>query len=74
MGTEQAKEIRSAEKGAAPGFMRKTYMVNMDLANKIDAIVFWDRTTLKDTLFEMQSNFVKEWESKNGKVKLPKKK
>lgn len=74
MKKNETEQVRSAEKGAAPGFMRKTYMVNIDLSEKIEAIVFQERSTLKDVMFEMQSNYVKAWEKKNDPVPVRKSK
>lgn len=74
MDKTKIKEVTSSAKGLASGFTRKTYVVHAETANKIDAISFWDGTSLKDMMFEMQSNFVKAWEKKNGEVKMPKKK
>lgn len=51
------------------GYIKKTYIVNNDMAEKINAIAYWDRAKIKDLIFEMQSAFVKKWESKNGPVK-----
>jgi hypothetical protein len=54
---------------AMEGFTRKTYIVNEELSNKIDAISYWGRSTLKDVVFEMQTAFIKAWEKKNGTLK-----
>ncbi len=64
-----AKDTNKKETSAMEGYTRKTYIVNEDLSNKIDAISYWDRASLKDVVFEMQSNFVKAWEKKNGPLK-----
>ncbi len=57
------------DKGAMQGYSRRTYITNDEIADKIDAIAYWDRKSLKDLIYEMQSNFVKAWEKKNGSVK-----
>lgn len=64
----------SAEKGTALGYMRKSYVANIELSNKLDAIAWWDRKTIKEVLCEAMMNYIKEWEKKNGLVKLPPKK
>lgn len=61
----------SGEKGTMPGDKRKTYIVNVELANKIDAIAYWDRTSVKEVVKDAFENKVKKYEQKNGKIKLP---
>jgi len=64
----------SAEKGTAPGYMRKSYVANIELSNKMDGIAYWDRKTIKEVVFEAMTNYILAWEKKNGPVKpLPKK-
>ena len=64
----------SAEKGTAAGYMRKTFLVKIELAQKFDAMAFWDRKTVKDVLQEAMSNYILTWEKKNGTVKQPEEK
>jgi len=64
-----AKDTNKKGTSAMEGYTRKTYIVNEDLSNKIDAISYWDRASIKDVVFDMQSNFVKAWEKKNGPLK-----
>jgi hypothetical protein len=61
---KHAEDIK--EKGAMDGYSRKTYITNDEVAEKVNAIAYWDRKSLKDLIFEMQNNFVKAWEKKNG--------
>lgn len=62
---KQAEET----KGAMEGYSRRTYICNDEIADKVAAIAYWDRKSLKDLVEEMQSGFVKAWEKKNGPVK-----
>jgi hypothetical protein len=63
----------SAEKGTKPGEMRKTYLVSKQLDDKINAIAYWDRKTVKEVVNDALSNYVAGYEKKNGEVKLAKK-
>lgn len=66
------KSAPSGERGTKPGDKRKTYIVNSELADKIDAIAYWDRTTVKEVVNEAFTDKVTMYEKKNGKIKLPK--
>lgn len=61
----------SAERGTKPGDMRKTYLVSIELAEKLDAIAYWDRKSVKESITEAMRNYIAAWEKKNGKVKNP---
>jgi hypothetical protein len=67
------EEAPSAEKGTKPGEMRKTYLVSIELDDKINAIAYWDRKTVKEVVNEALSNYVAVYEKKNGAVKPAKK-
>ena len=67
------KAATSAEKGTMPGDKRKTYIVQSDLADKIDAIAYWDRVSIKQVVQEAFSDKVNSYEKKNGPVKSVKK-
>ena len=60
---------------AMDGFKKKTFIVNETFSDKLDAISYWDRQSLKDITYEMQEKFINAWEKKNGPVKpIPNKK
>jgi hypothetical protein len=65
------KSVPSGERGTLPGEKRKTYIVNTELANKIDAIAYWDRTSVKEVVKDAFTEKVKKYEKKNGTIKLP---
>ena len=67
------KAVPSVEKGTLPGDKRKTYIVNIALADQIDAIAHWDRVSVKDVVQEAFTDKVKKYEKKNGPVKPVKK-
>lgn len=63
------KASRSAELGTKPGDMRKSYLVNIEQAEKIDAIAYWDRQSVKDVVGEAFGDRIKKFEKKNGSLK-----
>jgi len=63
--------VPSSERGTLPGEKRKTYIVNTLLADKIDAIAFWDRTSVKEVVKDAFTDKINKYEKKNGPVKLP---
>ena len=65
------KAVPSGERGTLPGEKRKTYIVNTELANKLDAIAYWDRTSVKEVVKDAFTDKVKNYEKKNGAIKLP---
>jgi hypothetical protein len=65
------KAVPSGERGTLPGEKRKTYIVNTELANKIDAIAYWDRTSVKEVVKDAFIDKIKKYEKKNGAIKLP---
>lgn len=68
------KTAPSGERGTKPGEKRKTYIVNTDKANKIDAIAYWERTSVKDVVDSAFTDKITRYEKKNGPIKLPVKK
>jgi hypothetical protein len=63
--------VPSSERGTLPGEKRKTYIVNTELADKIDAIAFWDRLTVKEVVNNAFTDTVEKYEKKNGPIKTP---
>lgn len=66
--------VPSAERYTKPGDKRKTYIVNIELADKMDEIAYVDRTTLKSVVNDAFTNHVDKWEKENGPLKIPEKK
>ena len=63
------KTVRSVEQGTKPGERRKTYIVNTELSEKIDAIAYWERLSLKDVVHDAFTDKVAKYEKKNGTLK-----
>ena len=66
------ESVPSAERGTKLGETRKTYLVNKEAADKLDAIAYWDRKTIKEVIGEAISNYIAAYEKKNGTIKQPK--
>ncbi|HMK03683.1 MAG TPA: hypothetical protein VK489_05810 [Ferruginibacter sp.] len=67
------KAAISSEKFTKPGEKRRTYIVDIALSDKIDAIAHWDRVDIKDVVNEAFTGHVAKYEKKNGPVKPVKK-
>ena len=67
------KTAASAEKGTIPGDKRKTYIVQGELADKIEAIAHWDRVSIKQVVQEAFTDKVNSYEKQNGPIKSIKK-
>lgn len=61
----------SAEKGTRPGEARKTYLVNIATAEKLESIAYWERKTMREVIGEAMLQYLKAYEKKNGPVKKP---
>jgi len=58
-----------------PGDKRKTYIVNIALADKVDKIAFLDDTPVKNVVNTAFKNHIAGWEKQNGDLdKITKKK
>lgn len=66
------ESVPSAERGTKLGETRKTYLVNKEAADKLDAIAYWDRKTIKEVIGEAIGNYIAAYEKKNGTIKQPK--
>lgn len=54
--------------------IKATFLISDALVEKLRAIAYWERILIKDIVHTSFSNFVKEYEKKNGSVKpIPKK-
>ena len=68
------KTVVAAERGTMPGDKRKTYIVKEEHAAKIDAIAFWEQTTVKEIVNDAFVTKINKYEKENGAIKLPAKK
>ena len=63
------KPKTSAETGTKPGDTRKTYIVAINQAERIDSIAYWDRQSVKEVVGEAFDDRIKKYEKKNGTLK-----
>ncbi len=56
--------------------MRKTYLVNMDLAEQIESIAHWDRKSIKEIVNKAFDKFINDYasDSKNKPYVFPNRK
>lgn len=67
--SEPKTEKNSTQKGLPSGWIRATFIVDQDLNEKIKALAYWDRLTVKEVVHEALSLYLK---NKNVKA-MPKK-
>ena len=63
--------VKSSEKGTKPGDRRKTYIVNTEIADKIDEISHQERVPIKEVVNDAFLSHINKWEKKNGPLKPP---
>jgi hypothetical protein len=67
----QNKVVRrseSAEEGTKENETRATFIVNIDLLEKLKAIAYWERTQIKEVINKALEEVVAKYERKNGDV------
>ncbi len=64
---------KSPQEGTKNDETRATFIVNEELLEKLKDIAYWDRKMIKETIGEALSQYVGNWEDKNGKVNPRKK-
>ncbi len=65
----------TSQLGTKENETRATFIVNEVLLEKIKAIAYWDRESIKDVLNNALEGAIKKYETKNGTIKpIPKKK
>ena len=62
------KTAPSAEKGTKPGEMRKTYLVEIEAADQIEAVAYWDRKSVKEVVGEAFASYLERYIKKNGSI------
>lgn len=67
----EKKERPSTEKGTKPGEARTTFIVNKELVRKLKYVSLVEQTPIKDFVARALEKELSEWETKNGKIKLP---
>ncbi len=63
------EKVSSAERGTKPGEARKTYIVSIEAAEKIDALAYWERKTVREVIGEAIGNYIAAYEKKKGTIK-----
>ena len=69
IGTTVEPAIRKKYDTPKIGDIRKTFIVDASLTQKIIDIAYWDRLTVKDALKKAMQDYVDKYEKKNGPVK-----
>ncbi len=65
---------KSSEQGTKENETRATFILNIDLLEKLKAIAYWDRLLIKDVVNTALQEAVAKYEKKHGEVKpAPKK-
>ena len=77
LGESQPKETKPKRKPDAPqpGERRATFHINEDILDKVKAIAYWERLTIKKVVNEAFADYVAKYERKQGKIEsIPKRK
>lgn len=71
--TPKKKEPKIAQKSTKQGLpdneIRATFIVEEGALEKLKAIAYWDRLTIKEVVQEALGSYLESYEKKNGKVK-----
>lgn len=68
---KKGETVKSAKK---PQEIRATFIVDLDLLQKVKYISLVEGVLLKDVISEALNNYVDKWETNNRKIRLPKRK
>lgn len=64
---------KSSQEGVRLNETRATFIIREDLLDKIKAIAYWDRLTIKQFMDSALSGAIESWEGANGSIKpIPK--
>jgi len=64
---------KSSQEGVRLNETRATFIIREDLLDKIKAIAYWDRLTIKQFMDSALSGAIESWEEANGSIKpIPK--
>jgi len=68
--TTNFKEIKSqSQKGTKEGETRATIIINEEMLDKIKALAYWDRTTIKEIITTAIEESLAKYEKENGVIK-----
>lgn len=63
-------EIRTSSKeGLPPAETRATFILHEEALDKLKAIAYWDRKTIREVISEAVALYIGTWEKANGAVK-----
>ena len=60
---------KSSQEGIRLNETRATFIIREDLLDKIKAIAYWDRLTIKQFMDSALSGAIESWEEANGSIK-----
>lgn len=60
---------KSSQEGVRLNETRATFIIREDVLDKIKAIAYWDRLTIKQFMDSALSGAIESWEEANGSVK-----
>jgi hypothetical protein len=60
---------KSTKQGLPENEIRATFIVDEDSLEKLRAISYWDRLTIKEVVQGAISSYLESYEKKNGKIK-----
>lgn len=64
---------KTTQEGLKENEDRATFIVNLDLLDKVKAIAYWNRTMIKEVVNEAFTQYVEKYEAENGPLPTPKK-
>ncbi|MCU0323810.1 MAG: hypothetical protein MUF45_00950 [Spirosomaceae bacterium] len=67
--SEQRAKGNTVKAGLKEGETRATLILNESVIDKLKAIAYWDRITLKTVVDDALQSFIDNYEKNNGKIK-----
>lgn len=68
---KNAEKVHSTKVGLRDGEIRATFIVREDLLETLRSVSFWERTTIRELMEEMMSDYLNAYEAKTGKKIKP---
>lgn len=60
---------KSSQEGTKENETRATFILNEDLLDKLKAVAYWDRVTIKQVVNTALEEYLSRYEKKNGEIK-----
>lgn len=67
--TNFKEPANSSQQGTKEGETRATFIVREDSLEKLKAVAYWDRVSIKDVLRTALQEYIERYEKKNGTIK-----